>query len=197
MEERGLAAYKKNAEDLGAHLVFLDESGFLLIPTVRRTWALRGQTPVLYHRQKHEKVSVISALAVSPKRKRVGLYFRCLPGENFDNTEVASFLRHLLRHLRGFVVVILDNGRCHKGEAMRAFLRRQKRLRLEPLPPYAPELNPDEGVWNQARSVLSNGRPDTSSGLVEALEETLSGISISPPKLRWCFHQSDLPPFLP
>ena len=114
-----------------------------------------------------------------------------------DNIQVASFLRHLMRHLRGFVIVILDNGGCHKGEAIRAFLRRQRRLRLEPLPPYAPELNPDEGVWNQVRSTLSNGRPDNSSGLVQTLEETLSGISISPHKLRWCFHQSDLPPFLP
>jgi transposase len=192
-----VAAYKKNAADLGAHIVFLDESGFLLIPTVRRTWAPRGHTPILYHHQKRERISVISALSVSPRRRRIALFFRCLPGENFDSIQVASFLRHLLRHLRGFVIVVLDNGACHKGEAMRAFLRRQRRIRLEPLPPYAPEINPDEGVWNQARSILSNGRPDTSSGLMQALEETLSEIGTLPHKLRWCFHQSDLPPFLP
>lgn len=190
-----MAEDKKNAKDLGAHLVFIDESGFLLIPSVRRTWGLRGQTPIHRHHYKREKVSVISALTVSQKRRRIGLYFRCLADANFDNVEVAGFLRHLLQHLRGFVIVIWDNGRCHKGEAMRAFLRRCKRIRLEALPPYAPELNPDEGVWNQTRTALANGRPDNPQELSETLSDVLSSLSQS--KLRWCFHQSELPPFLP
>lgn len=141
-----MAKGKKNAEDLGAHIAFIDESGFLLIPTVRRTWAPRGQTPIHRHHQKREKVSVISALTVSPMRQHMGLYFRCLPDANFDNIAVADFLRYLLKHLRGFVIVIWDNGRHHKGDAIRSFLRRNRRIWLEALPPYAPELNPDEGV---------------------------------------------------
>ena len=196
MEAGRVAADKKGAEDLGAHLVFIDESGFLLIPAVRRTWAPRGQTPIHRHRVRREKVSIISALSVSPQRRHLGLYFRCLPEANFDNVEVADFLRHLLRHLRGFVIVVWDNGRPHKGEAMRALLRRCRRLRLEPLPPYAPELNPDEGVWNQTRTELANGRPDDPLELAEILNETLIELSLSQSKLRWCFHQSDLPPLL-
>ncbi len=192
-----MAEDKKNSEDLGAHIVFIDESGFLLIPAVRRTWAPRGHTPVHRHHQKREKVSVISALTVSPKQQHIGLYFRCLPNVNFDNSEVANFLRYLLKHLRGFVIVIWDNGRQHRGDAIRAFLRRNRRIRLEALPPYAPEFNPDEGVWNQARTVLANGRPDNPIELVETVQEVLSEISQSQHKLRWCFHQSKLPPFLP
>ena len=192
-----MAQDKKNAEDLGAHLVFIDESGFLLIPAVRRTWAPRGQTPIHRHHLKREKVSTISALTVSPKHRHLGLYFRCLPEANFDNVEVADFLRHLLRHLRGFIIVIWDNGRCHRGDAIRALLRRCRRLRLEALPPYAPELNPDEGVWNQTRTALANGRPDDPWQLAETLQGVLTELGLSQSNLRWCFHQSELPSLLP
>jgi transposase len=181
---------------LGAYLVFIDESGFLLIPALRRTWAPRGQTPVHRHHLKREKVSTISALTVSPRRRHLGLYFRCLSEANFDSIAVADFLRHLLKHLRGFVIVIWDNGRHHKGDAVRALLRRCQRLHLEALPPYAPDLNPDEGVWNQIRTALANGRPDDARQLAETLNHLLINLGLSQPKLRWCFHQSQLPSFL-
>jgi len=65
----------KNAVRLGAHIVFGDESGFLLIPTLRKTWAPRGRTPVVRHRYRHDRLSVISGISTAPQRKRVGLYF--------------------------------------------------------------------------------------------------------------------------
>jgi hypothetical protein len=65
---------RRRAEQLGAHLVFLDESGFLLIPSVKRTRAPAGQTPTIRYCFKHTKISAISALAVSPKRKHIALY---------------------------------------------------------------------------------------------------------------------------
>ncbi|HYN74423.1 MAG TPA: transposase [Candidatus Methanoperedens sp.] len=86
----------------------MDESGFLLIPTVRKTWAPRGVTPVCRHTFPREKVSAISAVTVSLQRKRVGLYF-CLQETNFRCADVAEFLRHLLRHLRGHVFVLCDD----------------------------------------------------------------------------------------
>jgi putative transposase len=191
-----MASGKKNAEDLGAYLVFIDESGFLLIPTVRRTWAVKGETPILKHHYKHEKVSVISALTVSPKRNYLGLYFKCLPGGNFDNVAVVEFLRYLLKHLPGHIIVIWDNGSCHKGDAMREFLTRCTRLHLVALPAYAPELNPDEGVWNQIRNTMENGRPDNQMELTEELNEVLQDLALSQGSLRWCFHQCELPFFL-
>lgn len=167
-----------------------------MIPPVRKTWAPRGQTPVVKHRHRHQRISVISALSVSPRRKRVGLFFHMHP-KNIQHTEVCQFLRHLLRHLRGPVIVVWDNGGIHKGEAIRAFLRRHPRLRLEALPPYAPELNPDEAVWSQAKNSLANGRPDTMDDLWAHLLDTLQDIGASQTNLRACFHLSDLPPFLP
>lgn len=187
-----MAPDKKNATRLGAHLVFVDESGFLLIPPVRRTWAPRGQTPVVFHHQRRDRISVISGLSVSPRRKRLGLYYR-LHANNIRRDEVIEFLSHLLRHLRGSVIVLWDNGSIHKGPVIRAFCRRHRRLHLEALPPYAPELNPDEGVWSQTKGQLANGRPDAIPQLWRHLVDSLRDIGASQRKLRACVYESDLP----
>ena len=65
-----------------------------------------------------------------------------------------EFLRYLLRHLRGHVIVLWDKGRIHKGDPIGDFCRKFPRLRLEHFPPYAPELNPDEAVWGLTKSRL-------------------------------------------
>ena len=102
-----MAQGKKNAARLGAHIVFADESGFLLVPTVARTWAPRGKTPIHRHRQgQRDKLSVISGISVSPKRHHLGLYY-LLFYENIGQEEVCVFLRELLRHLRGPIIVLL------------------------------------------------------------------------------------------
>src|SRR3989304_3137100 len=79
LDAGGVAPGKKNARRLGAHLVFVDESGILLIPSVHKTWAPRGQTPIIRHRYQRDKISVISGISVSPVRQRLGLYWRFLP----------------------------------------------------------------------------------------------------------------------
>jgi transposase len=195
MEARGLAPDKKNAADLGAHLVFIDESGFMLIPPVRKTWALRGRTPIHPCHQLHDRISIISALTASPVRKKLGLYFN-LYLDNISQPDVLDFLHYLLRHLRGPVIVIWDNGSIHKGSLVREFLHQYPRLHLEALPPYAPELNPDEGVWAQTKNTLANGRPDDVGELWRHLYETLNDLAYAPACLRACIHNSDLPPFL-
>ena len=168
METLSLAGDKKKARKLKAHLVFLDESGFLLIPNVRRTWAPRGQTPVIYHRYKREKISAISAVTVSPQRQRLGLYVH-FHRSNITHAEVAMFLRDLLRHLRGHVIVVLDGGSIHKGGEVEQVLDQHPRLHRESFPSYAPELNPDEWVWRHLKHELANGRPDNLDELMETL----------------------------
>jgi transposase len=76
-------------------------------------------------------------------------------------------------------------------------LARTIRLHLEPFPPYAPELNPDEGVWNHLKSSLANGRPDSKEELMDVLSAEICGLATSQRLLRGCIQQSDLPPFLP
>ena len=180
---------------MGAWIVFADESGFLLIPSVCRTWAPRGQTPYLKHRYRHDRLSVHSAIAVSPVRQRLRLFYRW-QDTNIRAADAADFIRQVLCHLRGTVFVIWDNASIHRGTTFVAFIKRHPRLHLIPLPAYAPELNPDEGVWQASKRRLANSFPNDLSALGVALEEALESIAHSPTALRACITQSDLPPFL-
>jgi transposase len=191
-----MAPGKKNAEDLGAHIVFLDESGFMLISTVCKTWAPRGQTPIHHHHERHDRISVISGISMSPIKNRLGLYYSLHEG-NITKFEVREFLRYLLQHLRGHVIVIWDNGRPHKGDVIRELCRKYKRLHLEAFPPYCPSLNPDEGIWAQAKRSLANGRPDNLLELWWHLLDVLDVLTFSHHLLKACINHSELPLFLP
>ena len=181
---------------MGAHIVFADESGFLLIPNVARTWAPQGQTPIHRHRQgRRDKISVISGISLSPRRHRLSLYY-LLFFDNIGQDEVCRFLRELLRHLPGPLIVLLDQSSTHKRGPVAQLQRQHRRLRLEYFPPYAPELNPDEGVWSLAKRELANSCPRDVDELMEDILRSIDGIRFSPDKLRGCILQSDLPSFL-
>lgn len=181
---------------MGAHIVFADESGFLLIPSVVRTWAPEGQTPIHRHRQgRRDKISVTSGISLSPKRQRLGLYY-LLFFDNIGQEEVCIFLREVLRHLRGPVVVLLDNSSTHKGEPLQKLMLQHPRLSIKYFPSYAPELNPDEGVWSLAKRDIANTSPKNVDELMEDILRSIERIKASPKKLRGCILQSDLPSFL-
>jgi transposase len=191
-----LAAHKKNAARLDAHIVFADESGFLLIPSVARTWAPQGRTPIHRHRQgRRDKISVISGISLSPRRHRLSLYY-LLFFDNIRQEEVCAFLRELLRHVRGPLIVLLDNSSTHKGHPLEQLRRRHRRLHIEYFPSYAPELNPDEGVWSLAKRELANSCPTDVDELLEDILHSIDSIRSSPEKLRGCILQSGLPSFL-
>lgn len=176
--------------------MFLDECGFLLIPNVRRTWAPRGHTPIVRHRYRHDKVSAISAVTVSARRHRVGLYIHLHPDTNITHVEVAVFLRAVLRQLRGHVIVLWDGGSIHKGPDVRALRTRCPRLHVELFPGYAPELNPDEFVWTHFKATLANGRPDNLDELMTTLCRITQQARTRPDLIRSFVTASDLPSFL-
>ena len=138
----------REARARDAHLLLLDESCFQLTPTVRRTLAPRGRTPVLPCWDKRDKVSAISAITLSPRRHLPGLLFQLLPDkENFHGAEVVAFLKLVRRHLRRFTVV-WDRNQIHsRSKVVRAYLAGHPEIVVEDFPGYAPELNPDELVW--------------------------------------------------
>jgi transposase len=192
---RGLATDKKSAARRRAHIVLIDESGFLLSPLVRRTLAPRGQTPILKTWGGHrERVSATAALTISPRRRRLGLYFSTYPKAFVNQERAADFLRGLLRRLHGSVIVVWDGGPMHKGDAIRAVLHDFPRLSLERLPPYTPELNPVEYLWNHLKyGILSNFMPDDVLHLNGVLKQRLRRARASLPRLRSFFKQSGLP----
>lgn len=164
-------------------------------PLVRRTLAPEGKTPVLRPKAGHrEKVSLIAALSFSPRRHRLGLYWRSYPREYVNNERAAAFLRYLLRHLRGSVIVVWDGGTMHKGGPIAEVLQDYPRLSLEKLPPYAPELNPVEFLWNHLKyGVLANLVPDTVFQLDAVLRKHLHRAQRSPARLHSFCESSKLP----
>lgn len=133
----------------------------MLQPVVRRTWAPRGQTPILRAWDRHDRLSVISAVTLAPHRRRLGLYWSAQT-ENVRGPDVVSFLRAVRRHVRGKLVVIMDRWNVHRSKVMRKYLdRHARRIRVEWLPAYAPDLNPTEQVWNHTKySDLANFIPE-------------------------------------
>jgi len=191
-----MAPHQKKARRRGAHLAIIDESGLLMAPLVRRTWAVRGQTPVLVQRSGHrEKVSVAAALWLSPQRDRVGLFFRTLVKDYFDNATSAVFVEMLVKRLRGPVVALWDGGTMHKGDPIEELQERLgPRLSLERLPPHAPELSPAEPLWSWLKySRLANFAPRDAYHLNEAVIAELSAIRGDQHLLRGFFHASQLP----
>lgn len=130
----------------------------MLTPNVRKTWAPVGQTPIFRHSYRYDWVSVIGAITISSLRQWVGLYFRC-HRENINGERVVAFLQVLLRHIRGEVVLLWDSTKIHRNETVRQHLLRCPRLHLHHFPGYAPELNPEEQVWTQAKQALANFYP--------------------------------------
>jgi len=132
-----------------------------MAPLVRRTWSRQGQTPVLLQRTRcHQKVSLIAALCVPPTRDRVCLYFRLHPNRSITAAEVTGFLRQLRRQLRAPVVLLWDRLRAHRARKVQAFLALASEIHPVFFPPYAPELNPIEGLWGYLKChPLANWTP--------------------------------------
>jgi transposase len=149
LARRDLARPQKGAQEQEQSLFFIDESGFYPLPSVVRTYALVGQTPILREWWTREHLSAISAL--SPEGK---LYFHC-QDRALNSDDVVAFLEHLRREVPGPMVVIRDGAPIHRSHTIQEFLANgaAQRRHLERLPAYAPELNPGEGLWAHLKGV--------------------------------------------
>ena len=127
----------------------IDEAGFYLLAAAVRSYAPKGQTPILRIPLTHDHLSVISA--VTPTGK---LYVH-LQEQAFKGESIVQFLQALLEQMTGKLLIIWDGLAAHRGEAVKAFLRAgaAQRIHLERLPPYAPDLNPTEGIWQYLKYV--------------------------------------------
>jgi transposase len=176
-----------------AALVFLDESGFMLTPTVRRTLAPRGRTPVLDGWDRRDRLSAISCITVSPVAGRPNLYFELLP-HNAHAQDVASFLEGLRRRL-GPMTVIWDRSNIHgRAKLVRAWLSDKPDVVVEDFPGYVPELNPDEGVWGWTKyGRLANLAAENMDWLWDYALEELDHVKHRPDLLKAFLRQTGLP----
>lgn len=191
-----MAAHQKKARRQGAHIALMDESGLLMAPLVRRTWAPRGQTPELDQCGGHrQKVSVAAALWLSPRRDRLGLYFQTLPNGYFDNWSVTAFLEAMLQELAGRYVLVWDGGPMHRGDPIRQLASHfRDRLTVENLPPWAPMLCPIEPLWGWLKyDQLCNWAPHDTIELNDRVVAELRAIRDDQVFLKNLFHASELP----
>jgi transposase len=183
-----LAGGKKNARRQRAWLVFEDESGISQVPVVRRTWAPRGETPVLTHPFNWQRLSVAVALAFRCDGRRPRLFFQTRVG-TYRTDSLIGFLRHLRRHFRRQRVILLWDGLPgHKSAAMLTYLAHQHHwLTAERLPGYAPDLNPVESVFGNVKGrELANHCGPALATLATALRTGLARVRRRP-QLAYAF----------
>ena len=144
-----MAFPQKGALKEGRTIVFADQSGFYLLPGVVRTYAPVGQTPILKEHLSRDHLSAMSAITLE------GKLYMIEQERAFKGDDVVRFLKHLMRQIEGKLLLIWDGSPIHRGGAVKDFLKSgaSRRLKLERLPGYAPDLNPDEGVWKHLKCV--------------------------------------------
>jgi len=169
-------------------MVFVDESGFSLIPYRGRTWAPRGKTPVLRHCVNWPKLSAISAVTPNPH-----VYMHLVRG-TIKSPQVVKFVRHLLRYIPGRLLLLWDGNNPHRSKTTREELSGYaSRLTVNRLPPYAPELNPDEGLWAYLKGHALRGfcPPDIKT-LTAALRQAVRRVRRHPRLIRSFFQACPL-----
>ncbi len=144
-----MAGAFSKAQREGRTVLFVDESVFYLLPSVVRTYAPRGRTPTLRVPLTRDHLSAISTLTPD------GRLFLHVQEDTIRSDAVVQFLRQLLRQVSGKLLVIWDGAPIHRSATVKTFLAADaaRRLHLARLPAYAPELNPDEGIWRYLKNV--------------------------------------------
>jgi transposase len=141
-----VACPKKKARQQKRTIVFIDESGLSTRPSRARTWAPRGQTPILQETFNWKSLSLIGGLALWR------FYFQIHPG-SIKSPQVILFLQHLLRHIPGKILILWDGAPIHRSVLVKNFIASTRgRIVIERLPAYAPELNPVEYMWGHLKT---------------------------------------------
>jgi transposase len=178
-----------------AYLAFVDETGFMLNPLVKRTFAPRGKTPVNRVTDPHGRISVIGAITVDPKRQRVGMVYNMLgDNANFRGPGVAYFIRTFLTTLGGPVTILWDRITIHSCDEVERCLKGTADVVIEAFPPYAPKLNPADGIWGYVKyGRLANYTPPDLDVLRATVTSELNRLQQAEELLRSFIRHTKLP----
>lgn len=164
----------------------------MLQPVVRRSWAPRGQTPIQYSWDRHDRLSAISGITVAPIRRRLGLYFQ-VHDHNVRFDDVMAFLTLVHRCLRRKFILVLDRYSAHRKAVRLMQAEQPDWFEVEWLPAYAPDLNPVELVWNRAKYTdMANFIPEDVHDLRQAIITSLEITSAQSSLIRSFFRHSGL-----
>lgn len=176
---------RKRAKRLGASIFFLDEAGFTSEPNLGRTYGLKGQTPVVQTTGQRQKVSAISAVNAR------GAFWSKVYTGMLNATRFVEFLKDFRRGGRGRVFLVVDGHPSHHAKVVKKYVEETRgMLELHFIPPYAPDLNPDEFVWQYAKTNGVSKKPlKNNESLKERVQADMAAIK-SNPKLVKSFFQA-------
>jgi transposase len=192
---KAVAYWKKNilpeitraAEKCKGLVLYGDEALFSLIPYVGKTWTFPGLRPIVRVSGKRG-VHVGVTSAVSSKGH---LYFQFSQG-NFNARTLIRFMKLLHQHFgKRRIFFIIDGAPCHKAKVVGEYVKENcSWLRLDYLPSYSPELNPDEEVWNHIKTRRLNARPlADKKQLYSAVNSSLKSLQKKPDVVKKFFDQ--------
>lgn len=174
-------------------LLWIDEAGYSMIPTLRKQWAPRGRTPIVRHRNRwFRKVDVIGSIALD-RADQLELVLHWHPGQPIDQAKVVAYLRALIARFGETIDIVWDNLSSHGGKLVRELLSEHPLVQLHRLPPYAPDLNPVQGVWSLTKyHRMANHDIADLDTLQQRAQEAVADVAAQPHLLRSCIQHAGL-----
>jgi transposase len=178
---------KQRAKRLGANIFFLDEAGFQSDPPLGRTYGLKGHTPVLKTSGQRQSLNVISAVNAR------GQFWAATYTGKLNAESFVAFLKNFMKG-RGKVFLVVDGHPAHKANLVTEYVASLGgRLELHPLPPYAPDLNPDEFVWSHMKTNGVSKKPlKKNESLKDRIEADLLNLHGNPSLVRSFFQAASV-----
>jgi transposase len=172
--------------------LYVDEAACYLLPFLSRTWAPKGQTPIIEEKAGREHLSLIAAMVPN------GRLYVSGQDKAYDSEGVIGFLEYLCRRYRSKdLIVIWDGATIHRSQAIKDFLVRKKgRIHLVALPGYSPELNPVELLWSQLKRDLKNRVFLNLADLTEVVIEKIEQLRENTELLISFFHKKEVAFFI-
>lgn len=179
-QQETIPQIRETLRKTGGILYCQDEASVCLTPLLGKTWAERGRPRQV--KVTGNRATIAAMSAISPRGR---LVFR-LHEKRITSTEVIDFLKQLLRHHpRREVIVVMDQARPHTSKLTKNYINSQPRLHVFYLPPYSPDWNPDEKVWNHLKNhELKAHRAKNKKQLYDLTEEKLENMRDDPELLR-------------
>ena len=186
--EKDYPKLRRRAKRAGAKIMFLDEAGFSSEPTLGRTYGLKGRTPVVQTTGQRQKVNAISAVSAK------GEFWSQVYTGSLNATRFVGFLKTFRRGRRGKVFLVVDGHPSHRAKRVQKYVQSTRGLlELHFLPPYAPDLNPDEFVWQHAKTNGASKKPlRKNESLKRRVVQDLAAIKAEPKLVRSFFGASSV-----
>lgn len=179
---------KKRAKAMNAEIVFLDECGIRSDSVLGKTWGEKGQRTIVETSGRRQSINAVSAVTESGK-----FWFDVYSGY-MNADRFVTVVRKMMRWRRRPMFLVVDGHPSHRSKKVRELVEElEGMLELHFLPGYAPDLNPDEFVWNYLKKVGPSREPlKKDESLYERVWSILQSIKESPVLVRSFFESAEL-----